>query len=597
MSSLTLSTGSRNGDAHHELKLMAHAMTDRSPQWAFTPPGSTTAAAVGAESQYAADTGIRLLDNGLRLVMDGPAWLRAELDPIARLLEGSDCSLPKIAAVLAGVSGDAHCAVLTEDGGAVVYRGQMAARPLFYTVRGDGTILVASRIRGIRAAEPGAEISAAGLAPFLVPAMCDPAGTAWDRVRRLPPGHALIATGKQVTIKNMGSVRSPDLDGADREDLVMEFRRRLLTAMERCSGPPDVVLLSGGIDSAALTCAAVAAGINVDAYSLTYGTEALAACDERRYVDDVENSTGVPVTRVPAENFLPLQATYPLGDEPEAWTYAARNWEMLTRIAANKPQATVIAGEGGDELLLGQIFTVADRHTRGDTVGAERELATFSDPAAAQRIVDHLLAGTYNSRRARVMRALADIPPWLSSRYLVDTALVDRLAGGYPQLRQHGRMSIDYSRQLIAEAGAAGRVHCGGWWEDTGRRAGVSIRYPFLDPDLAALTWALPPQLIRNHGVEKVVLRDALVEELPASIATRLDKADARAMMHTGLRDADEQLRAVAHGGPLVDRDIINPTKLLAAIEEYLAGDDRHGPSLWATVSVNSWMHHEETAP
>lgn len=597
MSSLTIALGARHSDARHDVKLMTHAMTDRSPAWALTPSSETSAAAVGADTEDDAASGIRLLDNGLRLVMDGPRWLRAELDSFARLLQETHCSLREIAAVIGGLDGDAHCAVLTEDGSVVLFRGAMSARPLFYTTRSDGSFLAATRIRGIRAAVPATAISTSGLASFLVPAMCDPAGTAWDRIRRLPPGHALIATKGQVSIKNMGPLPSPDLDGADHEDLVLEFRRRLLTALEQCSGPPDTVLLSGGIDSAALTCAAVAAGIDVRAYSLTYGTDALAACDERRYVDDVERATGVPVTRMPAEQLLPLQADFPLGDEPEAWTYSARNWAMLTKIGADAPRATVIAGEGGDELLLGQIFTVADRHARGDTAGAVSELATFPDPEAAQRIVDHLLAGTYNNRRARVMRALADIPPWLSTRYLADSALVDRLAEGYPRLREPGRMTIDYSRQLIAEAGAAGRVHCGGWWEDTGRRAGVNIAYPFLDPGLAALTWALPPELIRNHGIEKVVLRDALVEELPASIATRLDKADARAMMHTGLRAAGDQLRAVANSGPLVDHDIINPTKLLAAIEQYLAGDDQHGPSLWATVAVNTWMHHEETTP
>ncbi|MGY1984296.1 asparagine synthase-related protein [Nocardia gipuzkoensis] len=595
MSSLTICVAGAGSHAHREVLDMAKAMNDRAPTWATVDASAALAAGVGGETAQAAQGGVRLLDNGIRLAIAGPDWLRRELGPLARTLEGEDVTPEVVAAVLAGVSGDAHCAALVGSRTAVVYRSPMSARPLFYAVRGDGTVLIASRIRGIRAALPHSEIDQSGLAPFLVPAMCDPSGTAWEGVRRLPPGCALIAQPGLIRVKQMPRLESLDIDGADRQDFVAEFRRRLLTAVERCSGPPDAVLLSGGIDSASLTCAAKAAGLNIQAFSLTYSSPELAACDERRFVDDVEHTTGVSVTRVPADHLLPLLADYPIGDEPEAWTYAARNWAMLGHITGNgSPASTVIAGEGGDELLLGQIFAVADRKARGDDAGSERELESFPDPAAAGRIVEALLTGSYNARGARMMRALADIPPWLSARYVAETGLADRITDGYPQLTEPGLLTRDYSRALIAEAGAAGRVHCGGWWEDTGRRAGINITYPFLDPDLATLTWSLPPQLLRDNGIEKVILRDALAGELPASVAARPDKADARAMMHTGLRHAADQLRAVADGGPLVDHSIVEPGKLAAAVDEYLCGEDRHGPALWATVAVNTWMQHHE---
>jgi len=67
------------------------------------------------------------------------------------------------------------------------------------------------------------------------------------------------------------------------------------------------------------------------------------------------------------------------------WSYAARNWAMLQYIAADREHdpVTVVAGEGGDELLLGQVFALADQFATGDP-GAEAELATFGDPAATE---------------------------------------------------------------------------------------------------------------------------------------------------------------------------------------------------------------------
>jgi asparagine synthetase B (glutamine-hydrolysing) len=594
VSSVALAQAATGRDARADTKLMAAAMVDRSPEWAHTGVPAMAVAA-GADDGGTAAASVYTLADGARLAaVSAPAWVHRQMDTVVGELDVSD-SPEMIAAKLSAVAGDAHCVVVSpEQRWTVMYRSPMSARPLFYFA-GHGSVLVASQIRGLRAANSGIAVDAAGLAPFLVPSMCDPAGSAWAGVRRLPPGHALIVRDGAASVHRTARIDAEQVAGLARGELVAEFRARLLTAMQRCSSPTDAVLLSGGIDSASLAAAAVAGGLHrrPRAFALTYSTDELAACDERRFVDAVERATGIPVDRLAADTLLPLAAEYPFGDEPEAWTYAGRNWAMLRRIASDPaPVGSVVAGEGGDELLLGQVFTVADRRVNGDADGALAELATFPDPAGAARVVDGLIAGDYERRGTRVMRALGDIPPWLSQSYISSSGLVDRLADGYPTLSEPGQFTTAYSRALIGEAGAAGRVHCGGWWEDTARRAGLRVTYPFLDPDLAALTWALPPEMLREHGIEKVVLRDALAAELPALVAARRDKADARVLMHAGLTRAASSIRAVAAGGPLVDRAVIDGDKLRAALDEYLAGHLDHGPALWATVAVNSWLEH-----
>ncbi|MFF5037890.1 asparagine synthase-related protein [Nocardia salmonicida] len=594
MSSVALAQTATGRDARADTQLMAAAMADRSVEWAHAGVPAVAVTAGAEDSATAAGSVFTLAGGALLAGVSAPSWVHWRMESVISDLDVTD-SPEKIAAKVSAVTGDAHCVVASPDQRwTVVYRSPMSARPLFYSA-GHGSVLVASQIRGLRAANPGIGVDPVGLAPFLVPSMCDPAGSAWAGVRRLPPGHALIVRDGAATVHRAGHIDAEDVAGLARGDVVAEFRARLLVAMQRCSSPTDAVLLSGGIDSASLAAAAVAGGLRrrPRAFALTYSTEELAACDERRYVDAVEQATGIPVVRMPADTLLPLAAEYPFGDEPEAWTYAGRNWAMLRRIAADPdPVGSVIAGEGGDELLLGQVFTVADRRVNGDVDGAMAELATFPDPAGAARVVDGLIAGDYERRGTRVMRALGDIPPWLSPSYISASGLVDRLTDGYPTLSEPGQFTTAYSRALIGEAGAAGRVHCGGWWEDTARRAGVRVTYPFLDPDLAALTWALPPEMLRKNGIEKVVLRDALADELPASVAARRDKADARVMMHAGLSRAANSIRAVAAGGPLVDRGVIDGDKLSVAIDKYLAGHHDHGPALWATVAVNSWLEH-----
>ncbi|WP_306358351.1 MULTISPECIES: asparagine synthetase B family protein [unclassified Nocardia] len=592
MTSIALAQARDGDDPWSDIAAMTRAMLDRSGEWRSKEVLSAVLA-VGAESSVTARENLHTLPDGTAVGVSAPAWVAEHVAGIFADLDPTITHSPDtLIAALREVTGDLHCVAAIPDGGLLAYRSPMAARPLFYS-RGRGALRVSSTIRGLRAAEPDTVVDPVGLAAFLVPPLCDPTGSAWAGVRRLRPGYALVVhAGGAQSIREVARVETADLDGVTRRDLVAGFRAHLLTALRRCGSGQDGVLLSGGIDSASLATAAI---IGLPAppcgFALTYSAPTLAACDERRYVDAVEKATAINVLRLPADELLPLCAAHPLGDEPEAWTYAARNWAMLQAIAASpEPRRSVHAGEGGDELLLGQVFAVADRQAHGDATGASAELRTFPNPAKACAVVQGLLSGAYEMRGTRVRRAILDIPPWLSMQYRDQSGLIDRLADGYPHLAEPGRFTEDYSRTLIGEAGAAGRVHCGGWWEDTARRAGVTIAYPFLDPDLAAWTWALPPELFRDRGIEKVVLREAL-PDLPATVAERRDKADARVLMREGLHRAADTIRAVADGGPLVDSGMVDPDHLRTAIDDYIAGRaPAHGPALWATVAVNTWL-------
>jgi len=106
----------------------------------------------------------------------------------------------------------------------------------------------------------------------------------------------------------------------------------------------------------------------------------------------------------------------------------------------------------------------------------------------------------------------------------------------------------------------------------------------------AAVGGGLPPRLLRDHGLEKIVLREALRDVLPDSVARRPDKAEALALMHAGLSERADAIRSVARGGPLADYGIIRPGRLLTAVEDYLSGQRALGPALWATVATDRWL-------
>jgi asparagine synthetase B (glutamine-hydrolysing) len=534
---------------------------------------------------------VALAEGGV-LAVEAPGWMASRVTKTASCLlsDVMTVTAPAVAAFFARLTGDCRGLLVLGDTCAA-FRGSLASLPLFYAADGEH-LYVSSRVRAVRAVR-NTEIDLAGLGAFLVPSLCDVQGSAWREVRRLPPGWLLTFADGHADARPVAVIGALDVSGASRAELAEEFRERFVTAVRRASAPPDGVLLSGGIDSSALAGAYIRARDPAGgrAYSLTYD-DTLAACDERRYVDEVEAVTGLTVRRLPGGPYLPLLAGFPGGDEPEPWPYAARNWALLRHAAADGEHrpVTLLAGEGGDELLLGQIFTVADRIAGGDDAGAARELATFPDPVAAGRIVRGLLAESYDRSAARLARALGDVPAWLSDRYVRDSGLVGRLAAGYPTLGVPGQIAARYSRALAGEMGAAGRVQCGGWSRHMGDRLGLHIAYPFFDPDLAELVWGLPPACLRDQGLEKAILRDALADLLPASVRRRTDKAAALAMLHAGLRSAPEAIRKIGARGPLVDLGVVDPARLVTAVDRYLAGNLALAPALWATFAVNTWL-------
>jgi asparagine synthase (glutamine-hydrolysing) len=250
---------------------MLRALEDRSPAWTVSADASIAVGAAAGDHASAAQQIIVVPRAAVTLALDAPTWVRRKLVPIlANLADHGSATPALVVDLLSALRGEAHCVAAIGSRGCIAYRGAMSSRPLFYAVGADRSLLVASQIRGIRAAH-SAEVSLPGLAAFLVPQLCDLTGTAWSRVHRLPPGHAVIWWNGELETRQVSQVDPVDAASAFRDELVAEFRQRLLCAIERSSDPPDGILISGGIDSSSLACAYTATrDRTARGYALTY---------------------------------------------------------------------------------------------------------------------------------------------------------------------------------------------------------------------------------------------------------------------------------------------------------------------------------------
>src|SRR6185312_13732184 len=169
-------------------------------------------------------------------------------------------------------------------------RDRFGIKPLYYRVA-DGMISFASELKALLR-QPGfsREIDPQALESFLSFNSIPSPLTIFKEGRKLPAGHILVAERGEVTISRFARPAPASADEVRREGddaLAAELRDRLRDSVRAhlVSDVPVGVLLSGGIDSAALTAmAAGESGYRVSTFSIGFEESSFDELDNARMV-------------------------------------------------------------------------------------------------------------------------------------------------------------------------------------------------------------------------------------------------------------------------------------------------------------------------
>jgi asparagine synthase (glutamine-hydrolysing) len=233
-------------------------------------------------------------------------------------------------------------------------RDRLGIKPLYYAQRGD-TIAFASEAKAIFAHpdfHPEVDLEALDL--YLTFQYVPGPATMFRNVRKLPPGHMLIAEDGRVEVRRFwDTVFWIGERGVDFEDAADEFKQIFVEAVRThlVSDVPIGVLLSGGIDSSAVVAAMTTSGMTPQTFSVGFDMPGL-----RNELDDariVANHFGTRhheiVVRAEVADLLPRLMWHfdePVADQAAVPTY------LLCKFARQHVRV-VLTGEGGDELVAG----------------------------------------------------------------------------------------------------------------------------------------------------------------------------------------------------------------------------------------------------
>ena len=408
-------------------------------------------------------------------------------------------------------------------------RDRFGIKPLYYRVA-DGALSFASEL-GALLRQPGfdAAIDFEAVESFLAFNSVPAPHTIYAGVRKLPPGHVLEwSPAGDVIVREYATplpAARADLRSAGAGELADELRGRLRDSVRAhlVSDVPVGVLLSGGVDSAALTALASqeSAG-RLQTFSIGFDERAFDELDRARQVATRYGTDHHElVLRPDAAELLPevVEAfDEPFADSSALPTYA------VSKLASEHVKV-VLSGEGADELFGGYYTYVADR-----LAPRVAPLARLARPLV-ERLPSTSGKVSLDYKAKRFVRAAALAPlerhhGWkeifgadaraelLDGRRAAGFDPVDVLRARYarttaadPLARlQDVDTAIYLVDDLLVKTDRASMAHS------------LESRVPFLDTEVADLALALPACMKVRGTAKKVLLRKAVEPLLPRDV-------------------------------------------------------------------------------
>src|SRR3954451_14561749 len=491
------------------------------------------------------------------------------------------------------------------NGRLVLTRDRFGIKPLYYRVAG-GQLSFASELKALLR-QPGfsREIDPAALEAFLAFNSIPAPLTIFSEARKLPAGHTLVAEGGEGEIHRYARptpVPADPVRTEGDEEVAEELRGRLRDSVRAhlVSDVPVGVLLSGGIDSAALTAlAAGESGYRVSTFSIGFEEESFDELGQARLVAQRYGTDHHElILRPDAVDLLPrLVEAFdePLGDSSALPTY------LVSQLAADTVKV-VLSGEGGDELFGGYYTYVADRLAPRVGRGAPflRPLGEVL-PSSSEKV-------SFDYKAKRFMRG-AHLPPverhhaWkeifspeaqeelLSESRISDPVDVYRAryaeTEGAPELArlQDLDLGIYLVDDLLVKTDRASMAHS------------LEARVPFLDPVVAELALALDTkQKVRGFS-KKRLLRRAAAPLVPREII-RGRKRGFSIPVAAWLRgDLAPFARDVLSHETIERQGYLDSGAVSRVLDDHIAGKEDLSRQIWGLLSFTLWYERYARVP
>jgi len=435
--------------------------------------------------------------------------------------------------------------------------------------------------------------------------------TIYQEIRKLPPGHVLTRSQSRITTRPYWDIDFREPSGASENALAGEVReafREAIARRFRRDGGSDRIgaFLSGGVDSSTVTGVLTqVAGRPVHTFSIGFGEErynemSYARIAARRFGAEHHEYFVSPRDTVEALPLVVEEFDEPFGNASAIPTY------FCARLAREHGVEFLYAGDGGDELFGGN-----ERYAFDRVFDYYHRVPPFLRDAVLRPGVETLARAIPHPlfTRARNYVAKACLPPVarmtaytflnvVPIAEVADPAFL-RSLNGYDSARameQHYANALgttDLDRQLYLDLKLAIGDNDLYKVSRMTERAGVAVRYPFLDGGLAEAAARVPAALKMRGRKLRVFFKRAYRDLLPPEVTAKT-KHGFGLPIAIWLR-TDPELNAMMHDLVLAPRSLARGFFRKEALERLVA-DHRveeepfYGTVLWNLMVLELWQ-------
>jgi len=484
----------------------------------------------------------------------------------------------------------------------MLVRDRLGIKPLYY-LEHDGRLVFGSEIKAIlAAAEEPRELDRDALDLYLTLQYVPGPRTLLRAIRKLQPGCLLVWQDGQTTVRQYWDIVLVEGDRKATEESAEEEFGVLLeesVRLHRISDVPIGVLLSGGIDSSAVTGLLARCGERLKTFTVGFEVgQEVNEINEARIVARHFGSDHHEVVMGPSlADVLPRIVGFQ--DEPVADPAAVPTY-FICQFAARWVKV-LLSGEGGDELLGGypryRWLDLSERirrraWARGMGGALRGALGTLLPQGrVATRLRTLLSSAPLGHRHLEWVAALDER---LKGRLLHGTDHNDGPSGGAALLVQEllasvgmedaipGLMYVDFKTWLPDDILAK--------TDRMSMAVSVEARVPLLDHRLVEFVASLPHQVkIRNFGTKRL-LRRSMRDILPLETLQRPKQAFRVPLAAWLAGPLRELLWDTLTDSTARQRGLFSTSGVAALLAEQANGTHDHSRALWSLLCLELWM-------
>lgn len=491
-------------------------------------------------------------------------------------------------------------------------RDRLGKKPLYYTLRPDGTFLFGSELKSVLAV-PGLSrtLDDRAVEEFFAFGYVPDPRTIYKDIAKLPPAHTLclkrgapIPAPREYWDVKFGGAR---LIGSQADARAVEHelieRLREATRIRLMSEVPLGAFLSGGVDSSAIV--AMMAGLSsepVNTCSISFGDPRY---NEAAFAADIAQrfKTRHRVEQMDPDSFDLVDRLAAMYDEPFADSSAMPTYRVCE--LARREVTVALSGDGGDENFAGYRRYKWHMH--------EEQLRTRV-PAGLRHAVFGFLGCAYPKldwapkflRAKSTFQALArdSLGAYLHSVSVIPDHLRKRLYSDAFRSRLQGYTALEVFRAHDARSTAVDGLSRVQYLDfktylpgdilvkvDRASMAhSLEVRVPILDHEFVEWVASLPSDLKLNGGEGKYVFKRALESQLPRDILYRPKMGFAVPIASWFRGPLRERVRAAVLGPRLLDSGIFNRRYLERLVRDHERGVSDHSAPLWSLLMFDGFL-------